>query len=54
LKGGWPMALAYAGGGRSGRNLPVVLRRLALLDVEDLLLASGMVYAGEKVGEELR
>ena len=46
------MALAYADTGRSGRNLPAVLRRLASLGVEDLLLVGRMVYAAEKAGEE--
>ncbi|MEW5935182.1 MAG: hypothetical protein AB1816_16515 [Bacillota bacterium] len=46
------MALVYAGAGCSGRSVPGVVRKLASLSVDDLLLVSRMVYAAEKAGRE--
>ncbi|MDI6824659.1 MAG: hypothetical protein QME87_09940 [Bacillota bacterium] len=46
------MALAYVGRGGTGPGVPGVLRKLASLDVQDLLLLSRIIYAEAKAGRE--
>lgn len=46
------MALVYASAGCSGRSVPGVVRKMASLSVDDLLLVSRMVYGAERAGRE--